>query len=176
MTDKMSFVDRHTGETIDLSSTDGLRHMLEAQQADINALFDDVRDLADAVAGLADQLGNRGPDESARGTTPWCWRDLSTEAAEALWTGLTEWVAWFRSRYPVAEQLPACWAQHPELVEELTALHAVWKAAYRDPDAHPTAPAEFHDRWLPGVLVRVKEWGVHCAIEHRPRPDAVYAT
>lgn len=176
MTDNMPMVDRRTGETVDLSSPGGMRRIINAQQADINALLDDVRDLADAVAGLATQLENQGRGGLASGTTPWCWRDLSSEAAEALWTELTEWVKWLRGRYPVAEQLPACWPEHSELVEELTALYAAWKATYRNPEAHPTAPVEFHDRWLPGFLSRVKAWGVYCEAEHRDRSTGTYAS
>lgn len=175
MTEETPFVDRRTGETFDLSSAHEWRRALEAQQGDISALLDDVHDLADAVAGLADQLDNRRLGEPAGGTTPWCWRDLSATDAEVLWRELGEWVGWLRSRYPIAEQLPPCWAEHSELVEELTALHVVWNAAYRDPQAHATASAEFHDRWLPGVLARVKAWGVYCGAEHRHRVPHVYA-
>lgn len=33
---------------------------------------------------------------------------------------------------------------------------------------------DFHDRWLPGVLARVRAWGVHCQAEHRDRASGVY--
>ena len=45
---------------------------------------------------------------------------------------LRAWVAWIRHRYPLAKRVPACWAEHPEVVEELTALWLAWQQAYED--------------------------------------------
>ena len=101
------------------------------------------------------------------GVSGWSWRDLGPIGAQVLWDRLADWVGWLRGRYPIAEQLPACWWRHPELVEELTALWLAWRAAYTDPTAVMTQPAEWHDRWLPGLLHRVKQWGVHCDTTHR---------
>jgi len=156
---------------------DDLRQALETQRADLDALTDDVRDLTDAVGNLADRLMGGTPSATGGhggGNAPWCWQNLDDDAAESMWRDLAEWVGWLRGRYPIAEQLPACWPQHTELVEELTALHAVWNAAYLDAAAHPSGAADFHDRWLPGTLTRIRTWGVHCTNEHRSRADGVY--
>jgi hypothetical protein len=122
--------------------------------------------------GIDPALGTVGP--RSRGTG-WCWRTLTGAAADQLWTRLRDWVVWLRARYPLAHAIPACWAQHPELVEELTALHLAWVAAYTDPTAAPTAPADWHTHYLPAALERIPGWGVHCTDTHRPRPPGVYA-
>lgn len=107
----------------------------------------------------------------------WCWRELGPQGAEALRRELTGWVRWLRSRYPLARRVPSCWADHPEIVEELTALWLAWQAAYTEPDASLTAAADWHDRWLPGFLYRLEHgaFALDCSISHRPRPSSAYA-
>lgn len=161
------------------SGGDDVREELAAQRAELNALIGDVRDLTDAVASVADQLirgASSGAGGFAGGRAPWCWRGIDDETAAQLWRDLSEWVAWLRGRYPIAEQLPTCWPRHPELIEELTALRAFWNAGYLDPAAHPSGACDFHDRWLPGMLNRIKTWGIHCGNEHRDRADGVYGS
>ena len=111
-------------------------------------------------------------------TAAWCWRDLGEHGREELWNQLTDWVDYLRSRYPLARKIPACWAEHPELVEELTALWLAWQGAYQDRDAPLTAPVDWHDRWLPGVLHRLEHgpFATDCSTRHQPRPDSAYAT
>jgi hypothetical protein len=53
-------------------------------------------------------------------------------------------------------KLGACWYQHRDVLDELTALRATWYAAYRDPAAPATAAMEWHDRWLPGAMRRCR--------------------
>jgi hypothetical protein len=62
-----------------------------------------------------------------------------------------------RARHPEAyNELGACWFLHPDILDELTALHAAWLAAYRDNTSPGTAAIEWHDRWLPGAMVRCR--------------------
>jgi len=166
-------------------TTDTLEQQLLNQAALIARLRHDLDRLAhettDMIADLVSRLETLNTDRSstARGTTsaPWCWRDLGEHGREELWNQLTDWVNYLRSRYPLARKLPGCWAEHPELVEELTALWLAWQSAYQDPDAALTAPADWHDRWLPGVLHRVEHgpFATDCAARHQPRPDSAYA-
>ncbi len=90
---------------------------------------------------------------------------------------LDSWTAWLRHRYPLARKIPGCWAQHPELVEELTALWLAWQGAYQQPDAPLTAAADWHDRWLPGVLHRLEHgpFALDCSETHAARRPAAYA-
>ena len=44
---------------------------------------------------------------------------------------LTPWVEHLTSRHRLDQRtIPSCWAQHGELVEELSALHTAWLSSY----------------------------------------------
>lgn len=108
----------------------------------------------------------------------WCWRTLGPLGQETLWAELIEWVTWLRTRYPLARKIPSCWRQHPEIVEELTALWLAWQAAYTEPDQPLTAPIDWHDRWLPGLLHRLEHgpFAFDCNTTHKARPTSSYAS
>ncbi len=139
-----------------------------------------AEEVTESIANLllrieAAEEGSRGaPGRSAQS---WCWRYIGSHTAETLIAELAEWVDWVRQRYPLARRIPACWADHPEIVEELTALWLAWQAAYTEPDPLLTAAADWHDRWLPGVLHRLQHgpFALDCADQHQPRPTSAYA-
>lgn len=115
---------------------------------------DTLRAEVAAVAEVAENLATaQGPDPAS-----W-WPDLATgdSRAEAL-QSLCVWVdEVLRARHPeLYNQLGSCWYQHPDILDELTALRAAWYAAYRDPAAPATAAIEWHDRWLPGAMRRCR--------------------
>jgi hypothetical protein len=158
------WLDRATGELVDLADQDGVTRVLDAQQRALERLARRVDELADSVAHPAYEF-----------PTGWTWRALGGHSARVLWEQLHDWVGWLRGRYPVADAVPPCWYRHSEVVEELTALWLAWRAAYAEADAALLGPAEWHDRWLPGALQHIRGWGVHCdRTSHRTRPDAVY--
>jgi hypothetical protein len=65
------------------------------------------------------------------------------DAAEL--TALEDWVDWLKGHYPLTYlQVTECWALHNEQVEELTALHRSWLAAYTH-GAHPDAALRWHE-------------------------------
>ncbi|MCM4083904.1 hypothetical protein [Paractinoplanes hotanensis] len=109
--------------------------------------------LTDTVA--RDQ--NAGPRKAPL-NTPWPlrWTELNRDAAAQAWAWLIDWVGWAVDRYQLAEEIPACWYQHPPLIEELTALAAAWHTAYDD-----TAPADgpllWHERFARARL-RLRDW------------------
>jgi hypothetical protein len=146
-----------------------LRHDLEAL----------AHEATDSVADLVSRLEDVEARSVSAGRAPtsWCWRTIGPHGAEELWRQLTDWVDWIRTRYPLARKVPPCWADHPELVEELTALYVAWQHAYEDTDAPLTAAADWHDRWLPGVLYRLEHgpFALDCTNEHRARPSSAYA-
>ena len=160
-----------------------LKQLLNQAQL-ISQLRRDLDSLAheatDSVAGLVSRLEDVESRTVAAGRAPtsWCWRTIGHHGAEELWTQLTGWVAWIRNRYPLARKIPPCWGDHPELVEELTALWLAWQHAYEDADAPLTAAADWHDRWLPGVLYRLEHgpFALDCSNEHRARPTTAYAS
>lgn len=86
------------------------------------------------------------------------WRELGAEEAGALWGELEDWLGWLHSRYPLRGRLPACWWRHPAAVEEVTALYRAWRAAYGDPHAARYLPLDWHARWLPAALERIRAW------------------
>lgn len=166
----------HAGE-------DPIAAQLMSQAQTIARLRKDLDDLAhqstDTFVGLVERIEGieSGAGSAASTPTAWCWRDLGPRALEELWDQLTEWVGWIRSRYPLARKVPVCWADHPEIIEELTALWLAWQAAYQDRNATLTAAADWHDRWLPGLLYRLEHgpFALDCTNEHRPRPATAYA-
>lgn len=167
----------------DQLDSDPLTRQLVQQAQLISRLRHDLDQLAseitDTYADVLTRIESLNGPPAARSATPsaWCWRTLGEQGAEELWTQLKGWVAWIRHRYPLAKKIPSCWAEHPEVVEELTALWLAWQAAYEHPDAQLTAAADWHDRWLPGALHRL-EHGPHaidCSDSHHPRPSGAYA-
>lgn len=163
---------------------DPIAAQLMGQAQTIARLRKDLDDLAqqstDTFIGLVERIEGIESNGVSTGFSPtaWCWRDLGDRAGEELWEQLTDWVDWIRSRYPLARKIPACWTDHPEIIEELTALWLAWQAAYQDHDATLTAAADWHDRWLPGMLYRLEHgpFALDCTNEHRPRPATAYAT
>jgi hypothetical protein len=163
-------------------TSDPIGRELMRQAQLINQLRSDLDDLAHSTTDIAADLLARLEDvdsNDSKSVIPqsWCWRDLGPKATEELWSQLTEWVGWLRSRYPLAKRIPPCWGEHPEIVEELTALWLAWQDAYSDNSASPTAPAEWHDHWLPGFLHRVEHGAlaINCVSSHAPRPESAYA-
>jgi hypothetical protein len=115
---------------------------------------DTLRAEVAAVAEVAENLATA----HVPGPVSW-WPDLATgdSRAQAL-ESLGVWVdEVLRTRHPeMYNRLGACWYQHADVLDELTALRAAWYAAYRDPEAPATAAVEWHDRWLPGVMRRCR--------------------
>jgi hypothetical protein len=143
---------------------------------DLDQLANDATDtIADLLARLED-LETLGGNTAASAAA-WCWRDLGPHAQTELMNQLEPWVGWLRQRYPLARKIPASWATHPELVEELTALWLAWQGAYQQPDAPLTGAADWHDRWLPGLLHRLEHgpFALDCSEVHCARPDTAYA-
>ena len=118
-----------------------LRQQLEQLRADVDLLLD------------TDEVPAAGPGR----WRPICWADLDAEQTRASLHRLTGWVDWLIDRYGLAEQVPACWASHPPLVEELAALHTAWFGAYRHPQAQPADGIYWHDG-LERVLGRIRDW------------------
>jgi hypothetical protein len=148
--------------------------LISQLRRDLDELAHGTTDIAADLLARVEELGDGASTRSA--PRPWCWRNLGPKAEEELWSQLTEWVDWLRARYPLAKKVPACWREHPEIVEELTALWLAWQHAYTDANAPLTAPVEWHDHWLPGLLQRF-EHGPHalnCATEHTARPSSAY--
>ncbi|MFG1995204.1 hypothetical protein ACGFJ7_35045 [Actinoplanes sp. NPDC048988] len=111
--------------------------------------------LADTVTRGGGQ--SAGP-RKAPPSIPWPlrWAELDRDGAAQAWAWLIDWVDWAVDRYQLAEEIPACWYQHPPMIEELTGLAAAWHTAYDD-----TAPADgpllWHERFARARL-RLRDW------------------
>ncbi|MGN6760119.1 MAG: hypothetical protein ACTHJI_02140 [Leifsonia sp.] len=85
------------------------------------------------------------------------WRTLQADAAPETWERLADWVDWFTDRYQIPQRkIPACWYQHPALVEELSALHTAWTVSFDSVDAG-YGPIGWHER-LAAALPRMATW------------------
>jgi hypothetical protein len=143
----------------------GLAARLGAAEAAVGeqaSLLAEVTDLAREVSRLSSHLA--GEDSPAGG------RAASAHPRQPVWAAmnhdeygdalrdLARWVsgALFR-RYPAtAVAVLPCWPGHPAVVEELDWLYWDWTAWALEPDARSRDAADWHDRWLPGVLARIR--------------------
>ncbi|MFF5085339.1 hypothetical protein ACFY36_50570 [Actinoplanes sp. NPDC000266] len=124
--------------------------------AAVESLHQQHLDLRDTVT--RQQQRSSGGPRKAPDAMPWPlrWTELDRDAAAGAWAWLIGWVDWFVDRYQLAEEIPACWYQHPPLVEELTALAAAWHACYGD-DALADGPLLWHER-LARARERLRGW------------------
>ena len=60
------------------------------------------------------------------------WHAMTEPEYVLAWEQLREWTTWLISRYRLMleDRIPPCWAEHPELIEELWALRAWRTEAY----------------------------------------------
>ncbi|MCU4750285.1 hypothetical protein [Streptomyces sp. G-5] len=128
---------------------------LEDLQEGATELSAQVRSLHALVADLAPA---EDEEEESSGKLDPCqvpnWRTLDGEQTAKQWGVLIDWSR--KVLYPTyaRQHWRPCWYLHWSVVEELSALCAVWHWSYRK-DAPPTRAAEWHARWWPhtrGVL------------------------
>lgn len=129
----------------------------------------------EALAAEHDEEGDYDPDDRGGDSEPLGavivnWRELTPSDAPAVWAALRDWVEWFTARYNLPVSLiPDCWWRHGGLVEELSALHTAWVAAY-DPVDAGYGPIGWHERFQTAV----DRWrsGIHyagsCSAGHVP--------
>jgi len=88
---------------------------------------------------------------------PTCWPAHTPEEQRALIERLDVWVTWLVDHYSLDRRhVPECWAQHWELIEELSALRLAWEGAYAT-TAHADAPLAWHEHFHDARL-RLNEW------------------
>ena len=86
------------------------------------------------------------------------WAALTEEQAAVQWPILARWVGEVLvPRYELTrDDLPDCWALHPPVVAELSWLRTAHVQAYL-PKSPPQLSADWHTRWRPAVLIRIRE-------------------
>lgn len=82
------------------------------------------------------------------------------------------------SSTPGTSELPPCWPRHREALWELGNLRAEWRRIYENPAGADLAAAMWwHERWLPGVLARLKNSmpcdEAQCTLQSRSQRDAI---
>jgi hypothetical protein len=99
--------------------------------------------------------------------TPIVWSAFTAAEQELLLEDLDVWVTWLAERYRLDHRVvPGCWTQHPELIEELSALQLAWQGAF-SMSAVPDAPLNWHERFAVARL-RISDWVSRSGC----RPDA----
>jgi hypothetical protein len=128
---------------------------------------DELLDALDLFAGY----GDTGP-------APVDWSALDGSTAANAWQQLDAWVRWLVTRYLLDHRdVPACWYQHTDLVEELSALRTAHRAAF---DARGTAhgPLDWHQQLASSrqrLQTAVARTGCR-PDEHRTHPLPAWAT
>jgi hypothetical protein len=127
-----------------------------------------IRQLAGSISQLARTVaGDDAGDASPAHPQSWLQIDDAGAAREIL-ADLVEWVEAVYLRYPGA-QLPSCWLWHPPVIEELWWLRNLHREAYTGRTATWTRAAEWHDRYRPGVVRRVREAVGDCELSRHTR-------
>jgi hypothetical protein len=158
------------------------RGALAGLAREVDALRRAVRTLAGLPARvdqLAATLAQALDDLSATGrrpdpVRPVSWIAHSHDLGETTrrLTELAEWVGQVYLRYPVAaRELPDCWLWHPDIVEELAWLHQAWQVAYHPNTGTIAAAADWHDRYRPGAVTRIRAANRVCSLENHLQPE-----
>lgn len=131
-----------------------------AEQRDrLDELDGRVRQLAGVTAELAAKILADPPIGRA-----WNWVEFNQEQEAAAAAELQKWLGTHLVRFPkVFKHLRPCWAQHPEVVEHLSATYRTWRQAMA-PKAGAETYAHWLDRWLPMLERIMRESLGTCAV------------
>ena len=136
---------------------------LAARLADLDARFGEF---ADTITDALDEAAPRGPAAPR-------WDTLDPDAYTAQLDALRAWVKTILVPIYInggGYTLAGCWADHPQAAWELSWVAVAWRRAYvrRRPDLGLVA--EWHDRWLPGVMHRIEDATRRCRppLGHQP--------
>lgn len=88
---------------------------------------------------------------------PIVWSAHSPDSQTLLREELNLWIDWLTDRYRLDHRtVPDCWHDHPELLEELSALHLAWQGAFAT-SASPDAPLRWHEQFA-AAINRLTDW------------------
>lgn len=119
---------------------------------------------------------NRGGSSQPIGSTVINWRNLRDEDAVQAWSDLRDFVEWFCTRYEITSTMvPDCWYKHPNLVEELSALHTAHTVAFDEADGG-WGPIGWHER-LTVAMGRIRNaYSNTCRNGHAPITPRTWPT
>ncbi len=97
-----------------------------------------------------------------------------TRHAHAAWAALAAWVTWLHDRYELSaeERLPHCWASHPGLVEELTALRAWRLEIWNSPQPSGQAARYWHAEMRQTINAALTFYAAGCRAGHHAAQPA----
>lgn len=152
------------------SEVEGLRRRVEP----LHRLPGQVAEVSEQVARLAEQVAEMAADPGPGVVRSWLALDEDDpDLAGRLLAELSGWLETVFLRFPDgAAVLPDCWAWHPDVVEELLWLMQAWSAAYFDDKGGVLRVADWHDRYRPGVVRRLKATAAACSLENHSPPPA----
>lgn len=151
------------------SEVEALRTGLEP----LRGLPSRVEELARLLTELAHQVRARVTRPPAAAAPSWLDLPADVDVAQQVLAELVQWLGEVYLRYAdAARTFPDCWLWHPDVVEELLWLMVAWQAAYRSENATVALAGDWHDRYRPGVVRRIKATVGTCSPEnHLPRVD-----
>lgn len=153
---------------------EALRDLLEP----LDGLDERVIDLANTVTDLTNALAAQGRRGNSTGPVSWLdlpdgadgTEPLDTEDVARLLGELVVWVERIYLRYADATRsFPECWLWHPDVLEELTWLRHAWTCAYRTEGAAAALAWDWHDRYRPGAVRRIRELAGRCSLDNHTR-------
>lgn len=144
----------------------GLRRDTESLAAKVDALASTQQghgaalgDIAELRRKVEEVLAIFGEDAGGS-SGGWFWLTMDEQTREEKFGELFDLVETvLRPQYPdyLGEQIRSCWPNHSEARWELTWLYQLWTVAYLAKRPAPREAADWHDRWLPGILRRLND-------------------
>ncbi|GAB3278464.1 hypothetical protein GCM10027589_04630 [Actinocorallia lasiicapitis] len=137
-----------------------------AQIVALNELGTTINGLVAAVAALSAPGGGRagGGGGAASEESPkpvaWSWLTMDAATREQRLAELADWVTEvLQVEYAdyTVNIIRTCWPEHRAVVWELSSLYVEWQAAFVHEERGSRDAMDWLDRWLPGVLSRIKD-------------------
>ena len=118
----------------------------------------------------AEPVPGASPDPGAQAARPVTeWHNMTPGEQTAAWAELRAWVTWLHDRYElsVEDRLPRCWARHPGLVEELSALKAWREEIYSGGQPAGQAARYWHAELRQVLHAAATQYALGCRTGHR---------
>lgn len=149
---------------------------LVEEQQNLSERLDALSTAVDELGAAHTELAKEVHAKASRRRAPW-WPLLSPEERAERWAQLVGWLRHtLLPRQPgfavalepghAGRDATACWFRHPDVVDDLTVLYALWRAAYVEPSASALNAAEWLDRWVPTTRRRVTDALKGCTRDH----------
>ena len=119
----------------------------------------------EATVGLiAEELATAIGDGAIKQPPPAAidWPRIPNHERRAELSHLGEWVDQVLAPYYPGSAPPACWRRHPDVVINLSLIHLEWQRIYNPDNPALKDALDFHDRWFPNVIRRMRDLTANC--------------